>query len=97
MLVRLHKDGKPERTVVWNEERQLFEFGNEMGYETWVSNGSWFNLDYMGREDTGSRVSEQIGVFNVADGICGRVELTPFNSAVPMYDGEPVYRFRNIA
>ena len=47
MLARLGVTGG--REFFWDEHDRCWCFGGDMGYVTLTDNGTWFNLDYMGR------------------------------------------------
>ena len=47
MLNRLGVTGG--REFFWDEHDRCWCFGGNMGYVTLSDNGTWFNLDYMGR------------------------------------------------
>lgn len=51
MLRRLDDaDDKDNRRFWWNAHRQVYEYGNPMGFQGLPDRGNWFNLDYLGRE-----------------------------------------------
>jgi hypothetical protein len=49
MLTRLVKPGDPCGTFDYDEKRNLYDYGTDMGRETLVDHGKWFSLDYFGR------------------------------------------------
>jgi hypothetical protein len=52
MLTRLGKpkDLPVQREFFWNDHEHQYCFGGDMGCMTLTDRGTWFNLDYLGRE-----------------------------------------------
>lgn len=60
MLARLNGGTEP-RDVFFVTERHPspgYCYGSQMGYKELVDRGSWFNLDYLGREEPAVKVSD---------------------------------------
>lgn len=50
MLRRLGDGKLPESTFWWDARDRCYCYGGDAGYVTLSENGTWFNLDYLGRE-----------------------------------------------
>jgi hypothetical protein len=50
MLDRLAKPGDQHGRFEWNSRRKFYEYGTEMGFETLLDGGTYFSLDYFGRD-----------------------------------------------
>lgn len=49
MLDRLAEPGAQHGTFSWNARRKRYDYGTDMGRETLLDDGTYFNLDYFGR------------------------------------------------